>query len=165
MKIMKINIIAVAIILVLLTVGCSKETVNNGNNIKSNDNATIAVQPASDTVAYTNIISKDLPDNYPVDKFPLSQDANDKIMKINTIEDTAFDFKIVTIRSYHEIIDEYAALWELDDEKVIYNDDLGVGNLMGTLSGYEIFVNASEESPEIPEGARTYLGILVQKRK
>jgi len=165
MKVIKLNIIAVALILILLIVGCGKETGESDNNTKSNDNSTTAVQPASDAVTYANIVSKNVPDNYPIDKFPLSQDVNDKIMKINTIEDTAFDFKIVTIRSYHEIIDEYEALWELEDEKVIYNDDIGVGNLMGTLNGYEIFVNASEESPELPEGARTYLGILVQKKK
>jgi len=60
-------------------------------------------------LTYVNIVSKNVPDNYPIDKFPLSQDVNHKIMKINTFEDTAFDFKIVTIRSYYEIIDEYEA--------------------------------------------------------
>lgn len=151
---------------ILVLSACAKD-----NDIKDSSAGAISEEAAGaekkteSGVSYVDVVSKSVPENYPSDKLPLSQYEDDKILAVNTLEDKVFDFKVVTIRSYHEIIDEYAQMWELEGENVFYNDDIGAGNLMGTLGEYEIFVNASEESPDIPEGARTYCGILVRKKK
>jgi hypothetical protein len=44
-------------------------------------------------------------------------------------------------------------------------EDKGSATLMGKFQGYEIIVNGSEKSPDIPEGAKTYVAILVKKAK
>lgn len=155
------RILIVLLLLVTIAVGCTKE--KNDDVASNKTNVPESAKTDSGGLTYAKIESVSVPDNYPAEKLPLSKDENDKIMKINSIDDTTFDFKIASIRTYQEIIEEYAAMWELEDENVFYIDDIGVGNLTGKLDGYEIFINASEGSPDMPEGARTYVGILIRK--
>lgn len=163
---MKLNfaVLFLAAILVLSACAKSDEEIKDSSESAAAD-AQVDETKTGNEVSYVNIESKAVPENYPSDKLPLSPYEDDKILAVNTLDDRVFDFKVVTIRSYHEIIDEYAQMWELEGENVFYNDDIGSGTMMGTMGEYEIFVNASEQSPDIPEGARTYCAILVQKKK
>jgi|GEM_PF-3725757 len=115
---------------------------------------------------YNAIKPADVPADYPSDKLPLSKESSDKIMKVNISSDgSAFDFKIATTRTAEEVIEEYAGLWELENEKTIIMEDEGSATLMGKFQEYEVFVNGSEKNPDIPEGAKTYVAILVKKDK
>lgn len=115
---------------------------------------------------YNTIKPADVPADYPSDKLPLSKESGDKLMKVYTSSDgSAFDFKIATTRTAKEVIEEYAGLWELENEKTIIMEEEGSATLMGKLQEYEVFVNGSEKNPDIPEGAKTYVAILVKKAK
>ncbi len=155
------RILIVLLLLVIIAVGCAKEKTDDVALNKTD--VPESAKADSGELTYAKIEPANIPDNYPAEKLPLSKNENDKIMMINTIDDSIFDFKVASIRTYQEIIEDYAAMWELEDENVFYIDGIGVGNLTGKLDGYEIFINASESSPDIPEGARTYVGILVRK--
>lgn len=161
----KIIILILTMSIAMFLFGCGSKSsenfdINTTENVEKAEN-----KSANNEKTYTNIESESIPEGFPKNLFPLSSDINDKIMDVNTDNETIFDLKIVTIRTYQEIINEYAALWELEGESAFFNDDIGVGNLTGTYKEYEIFVNASENSPEMPEGARTYCGLLIQKKK
>ena len=106
----------------------------------------------------------EVPAEYPSELLPLSDDDSDKIMAIYTADDSSiFDFKIATTRSAKEVVEEYAALWELEDENTLIMAEQGSATLMGTYHGYEVIVNGSENSPDLPQGAKTYVAILVEK--
>lgn len=113
---------------------------------------------------YDNVKTIDIPAAFPADKFPISKSGEDKIIKINDFSDgSSFDIKAISIRPAKEIVEEYAKLWKLENENTIYLDELGSATLSGTRDGYEIIVNGSEQSPELLEGSKTYLAILVKK--
>ncbi len=40
---------------------------------------------------------------------------------------------------------------------------MGSATLTEEFQGYEVIVNGSEKSPDIPEGAKTYVAILVKE--
>lgn len=118
----------------------------------------------SQSSGYDDIKSKDIPAEYPSDKLPLLKESSDKIMKVYTSTDgSTFDFKIATTRTAKEVIEEYAGLWELENENTMIMEDMGSVTLTGKFQGYEVVVNGSEKSPDIPEGAKTYIAILVKK--
>jgi len=113
---------------------------------------------------YAVIETQEIPAGYPSDMLPLSDDNSDKIITIYTDEEgTLFDFKIVTTRSAKEVVEEYAAMWELEDEGTVIMDDKGSATLFGSYQGYGVIVTGSEESPYLPEGAKTFVAILVEK--
>lgn len=113
---------------------------------------------------YAVIETQEIPAGYPSDMLPLSDDNSDKIITIYTDEEgTLFDFKIVTTRSAKEVVEEYAAMWELEDEGTVIMDDKGSATLFGSYRGYGVIVTGSEESPYLPEGAKTFVAILVEK--
>lgn len=42
-------------------------------------------------------------------------------------------------------------------------EDMGSATLTGKFQGYEVVVNGGQKSPDIPEGAKTYVALLVKK--
>jgi hypothetical protein len=159
--------------IVLTACGSSAPKAGNtaaNDSTEQTQDSTEAVQAAStgnsQGSGYDDIKSKDIPAEYPSDKLPLSKESSDKIMKVYTSTDgSTFDFKIATTRTAKEVIEEYAGLWELENENTMIMEDKGSATLMGKFQGYEIIVNGSEKSPDIPEGAKTYVAILVKKAK
>jgi len=114
---------------------------------------------------YENVKTVDIPAAYPAADFPLSKASEDKIIEVNSFSDgVSFDIKLLSTRSAKEIIEEYAKLWELENENTLFLDDLGSATLSGAKNGFEAIVNGSEKSPALLEGAKTYLAILVKKK-
>lgn len=114
---------------------------------------------------YENVQTVDIPAAYPAAGFPLSKASEDKVIKVNSFSDgVSFDIKILSTRSAKEIIEEYAKLWELENENTIFLPDLGSATLTGVREGFDAIVNGSEKSPDLLEGAKTYLAILVKKK-
>lgn len=122
------------------------------------------IEEEEDGVTYDTITGAEIPPEYPSELLPLSDDDSDKIIIVYTADESAvFDFKIVTTRSAKEVVEDYANRWELENENTIIMADQGSATLMGTYGGYEVIVNGSENSPDLPKGAKTYVAILVEK--
>jgi hypothetical protein len=85
-------------------------------------------------------------------------------MIVYTADDgSVFDFKIATTRTAKDVVEDYAELWELENENTLIMQEQGSATLMGTYQGYEVIVNGSENSPDLPKGAKTYVAVLVEK--
>ncbi|MPM17778.1 hypothetical protein SDC9_64177 [bioreactor metagenome] len=128
------------------------------------DTSLAPADKASTGKPYYAISAVEVPPEYPTELLPLSDDDSDKIMIVYTADDSSvFDYKIATTRSAKEVVEDYAKRWELEDENTIIMEDQGSATLVGTYQGYEVIVNGSENSPDLPEGAKTYVAILVEK--
>ncbi|MFZ7102916.1 MAG: hypothetical protein ACOWWO_09685 [Peptococcaceae bacterium] len=155
-------------LLSILIMGCSSSESNSEPAAgEAPDETGQDAGPAAEAeITYDNIQTVAVPGAYPGDKFPLCTDRRDKVIKVYEGSNGAlFDLKIVSTRGSEEIINEYADLWELENENTIFNDDLAAATLMGTAYGYEVIVNCSEQQPDKPAGAKTYCAILVEQKK
>lgn len=172
-----ISVTLAVIFLCSLLAGCAGEKAADGASTKADSAApagpTAKTSSPSPTPAsassgkqtYENVKTIDVPAAYPSANFPLSKASEDKVIEINSYSDgVSFDIKIISTRSAKEIIEEYAKLWELENENTIFLSDIGSATLTGTRDGFEAFVNGSEQSPALLEGAKTYLGLLVRKK-
>lgn len=153
--------LAVIAFLLVTFAGCGNEKTSTDDK---NNNAESSETTAK--ITYNTIKTVDIPAAYPHNKFPLSQNSEDKIIKVHDASDgTLFDLKIVSTRSAKEIVNEYTNIWELEDEDIMFNDDLESATLTGTAYGFEAIVTGCDQSPDIPKGAKTYCAILVKVKK
>ncbi|WP_347488254.1 hypothetical protein ABDB91_13620 [Desulfoscipio sp. XC116] len=51
----------------------------------------------------------------------------------------------------------------MENENTMIMEDMGSATLTGKFQGYEVVVNGGQKSPDIPEGAKTYVALLVEK--
>lgn len=156
----------VLLLAMLLLHGCGSGAASSVAGKETEKVKTSEKAEAVDTEAVTfkTIEAAEIPADYPRERFILSDNIRDKVIKVNQSSDTlTFDLKIISMRPAREVVEEYAEVWKLENENTIFFDDIGSATLSGTADGFDVIVNASEQSPDIPKGAKSYCAILVKK--
>ncbi len=159
-------LLALLLLALLLLSGCGGGDASPGTGKETDGIKTSEKAEAVDTEAVTfkTIEAAEIPADYPRERFVLSDNIRDKLIKVNQSSDTlTFDLKIISMRPAREVVEEYAEVWKLENENTMFLDDIGSATLSGTADGFDVIVNASEQSPDIPKGARSYCAILVKK--
>lgn len=154
------------VLALLLLAGCGSGAASAGAAEAAETTITSDRAEAGDAgdATFKSIKIAEIPSDYPGERFALSDNSRDKVIKVYQSSDTlSFDLKIVSMRHAREFVEDYAEMWKLENMNTIYLDDSGSATLTGTADGFEIIITASEQSPDIPKGARSYCAILVKK--